>query len=261
MGREAQLRASCRGKRRKKKVTTDENLDPDVVRKGVQIHSELNPQLWEGDKLIPSVAKVLKRITDAFVTFLDVPDLEIKGVILTGSNAAFNYTEYSDIDIHIIVDYDSSVCSGLAENYFNTKRSLWNYSNDLKVRGFKVELYVEDTKNPVTAAGIYDLENDSWIKQPKPEKLKIDDEAVLVKASALAEEIDAMKETPTIEGIQRIFENLRAMRKAGLDSAGEFSVENLAFKALRNAGYLDDLWKLKQTLQNDLLVKEKKGIK
>jgi hypothetical protein len=43
------------------------------------------------------------------------------------------------------------------------------------------------------------------------------------------------------------------MRRAGLDSGGEFSVENLAFKVLRNMKYLDKLSKAYHQQQDDQL--------
>jgi hypothetical protein len=41
------------------------------------------------------------------------------------------------------------------------------------------------------------------------------------------------------ESFTKLKEKFRTMRSAGLKKAGEYSIENLVFKELRNRGYLD----------------------
>lgn len=208
----------------------------------VEYHDTLNPLIWDGEEMRLDVRVTLLKSALAFVEFLEVPDLKIQGVQFVGSNASFNYTDYSDCDVHIIIDFDESPCPELAENFFQTKKTLWNKIHDgVTVRGYKVELYAEDIKNPTKASGMYDLLNGAWIKKPAKEEPSFDSAAVTAKVEALANEIDAICAAGDKEDVNDMFDILRTMRKAGLMQAGEFSTENLAFKTIRNLGYIDKL--------------------
>jgi hypothetical protein len=48
--------------------------------------------------------------------------------------------------------------------------------------------------------------------------------------------------------IDKIKTRLKKFRSCGLETGGEFSYENLAFKFLRRSGYLKKLFKLKNKL-------------
>jgi hypothetical protein len=220
----------------------------------VEYHDDLNPKIWDGDKMHLDVRVTLLRSALAFIDFLDVPDLKVEGVQFVGSNASFNYTEYSDCDVHVIIDFEDSPCPELAENFFQTKKTLWNQMHEaVSVMGYKVELYAEDVKNPAHAAGVYDLINGEWLKKPEKEEPDVDSVALTAKAEALANEINAICATEDKDEINQMFDRLRTMRKAGLAKAGEFSVENLAFKTIRNLGYIEKLGKARLKAQDDEL--------
>jgi len=55
------------------------------------------------------------------------------------------------------------------------------------------------------------------------------------------------------EEAERVRSRIKEMRQAGLESAGEFSVENLVFKYLRNNGHLDRLSRLRRIAYDDEL--------
>lgn len=226
-------------------------IDAAEVNKGVAFHENLNPKLFNDNVLRKDVRLVLLKGALAFVEFLDVPGIMVEDVIFTGSNAAYNYTPYSDLDVHIIVDFDKNMCPELAENFFNTKKSLWNQTHNAKVRGYDVEMYVEDTKNPVTANGVYSLLDDKWVHHPTPTAPQWDDSAVLVKVENLADEIETLLAGPVKKSeIEAMFDRLRRMRKAGLAAKGELSVENLAFKILRNLGILEKMYNAKRAAED-----------
>lgn len=238
-----------------------ENLiKSDDVRDSFEFHGSLNPALWVtgSNEMKLEVRVALLRAADAFRDFIGLESLEIIDVIFTGSNAAFNYTKLSDLDIHLIVDYSTTECPTLADNLFTTKKSLWNRDRNIHVKGYAVEMYVEDTTNPVTANGIYSLLRGDWVKEPEARVPKWDDSAVLAKAEGMAEDIESVL-TGDKEAIEAVAERLRKMRRAGLDKGGEFSVENMAFKALRNLGFLDRLSQARRDAQDRELSLENKS--
>lgn len=212
------------------------------ILKQIQFHDTLNPLLWTGDKLRPEVRLKLFQAAVAFYRFLDLPRLIVKDIIITGSNAAYNYTELSDIDVHLLVDFTHSSCPQMASNFFTTKKALWSKTYDVTVRTHAIELYVEDIDVPVVANGIYSILHAKWLRTPSREPPKADDEALTQKVKAFAAEMDALLSgQPTIRDIDEMLNLIYELRQNGLMNGGEFSVENSAFKALRSLGYLDKL--------------------
>lgn len=230
---------------------SENKVNQDELARGFAFHERLNPQLWDGDTMLPEVRVALLRAAKAFYEFLEIPGLRVEDIVFTGSNAAYNYTEFSDLDVHLIVDFSESTCPGLADNLFTTKKNLWNRVHDITVRGQDVEMYVEDTANPVTAQGVYSLLRGEWVHKPKPEKPSWDDHAIAAKVELFADRIeDLLDNDPTKAEIDRLADRLKRMRRSGLAKGGEFSVENLAYKGLRNLGFLDRLWSARLEIQD-----------
>lgn len=206
----------------------------------------LNPAIWDKFKLKPKVADKLQQIADEFVEFLDVDQLDITDIIITGSNANYNWTEKSDIDLHIVVNLDEvrKNCPDLADDFFQSKKTLWNDNHDITIYKQPVELYVQDEKEPHIATGIYSLTKGKWNKKPTFSEPSIDDSAVEKKATQLKFEIgELIANKAGDEATKKLKDKIGDYRKAGLRTGGEFSTGNLTFKELRNTGYLEKLYK------------------
>lgn len=217
-------------------------------------HQNLNESLWdENDQLKPEVAEKLLEIARQFISKTQGADAEIKDITFTGSLANYNYSMLSDIDLHILIDFEElNDDIGLVRDYFNAVKALWNYLHDIRIKSYEVEVYVQDDNEPHFSSGIYSVMNNEWIKKPVPEEADVDNESITRKAESLMDQIDralALMEQDKYEEAHerglKISEKLKKLRKAGLETAGEYSVENLAFKTLRNNGYLEKLSNLK----------------
>jgi len=232
--------------------------------KDIKVHSELNQKLWKGEKLRPRVRKRLLKIAADFIDWLDVP-LNVSDITFTGSLANFNYSKYSDIDLHLILDFAKiDENQDLVRDFLLAKKSLWNDEHDIFIRGSEVEIYTENIGDPHHSTGIYSVLNDKWIKKPeKQQKEKIIDYyGVIHKANQLADLIDSainLSSLDKLEKIELLKDKIKKMRQCGLDSVGEFSVENMAFKALRRNGTLDRLSDIKTLAYDKSLTLENKG--
>jgi hypothetical protein len=80
-----------------------------------------------------------------------------------------------------------------------------------------------------------------WIEQPKKTKPDVDDGAVQRKLESVTHDVSAAIASGNLKKIETAKERITNMRKAGLERAGEWSVENLVFKQLRNIGVIDQL--------------------
>jgi len=206
-------------------------------------HRRLNPRLWRSHRLRIGVRLKLMQTAIAFYRFLDIPQLPVRDIVLTGSNAAFNYTSLSDIDLHLLVRYDETSCPALAGNFFTTKKSLWNQTYNIVIHHHPVELYVEDIADPVRANGIYSILHNIWLQTPTSTPPKRNDTAVLAKVGGYADEIETLLVgEPSPREVTDLLDRLQALRRNGLLRGGEHSVENVAYKTLRSLGFLQRLY-------------------
>lgn len=214
----------------------------DFVKGNVAYNRQLSPVAWSGDELRLPVKVALLRAAKFFTDYLDIPDFRVIDVVVTGSMANYNYTKFSDFDLHVVTSYAELECDDLAEAFYRAKKSIWNDRHDITIGGHDVELYVEDVEQPPVSAGVYSLLQDRWLKRPEYNPPAIDDRAINLKVADLAKQIDvAVDRADDPADISRITDKLRRMRRSGLDTTGEFGVENLTYKILRNLGYLDKL--------------------
>ena len=226
----------------------------DFVRNNVAYHKELNPVAWESGKMIPEVRERLLEIANRFVSYLEIPNFTVEDIVLTGSNANYNWTKFSDFDIHVVTNYSDLQCDDLAEAFYRAKKKIWNDEHDITIYGYDTELYVEDVKQPPVSEGVYSLLHDRWLSTPEYNQPTIDSPAVHAKVADLKKQIESAITTANDPmDLKRLSEKIRKMRQAGLDAGGEFSVENLAFKVLRNMKYLDKLSKAFHQQQDDQL--------
>lgn len=234
------------------------NESIDFVSNNISYSDMLNPIAWDDDKLKPEVQDRLLKIAGEFIKYLEVPNFKIEDVVLTGSMANYNWTKYSDFDLHIITDYNHLECDDLAEILYRAKKDLWNSYHDITIGGHEVELYVEDIKDPPVSAGIFSILDNRWISKPKFDRPFIDKNAVNAKVNDLIKQINTtIKTADSEDDIQRLKDKIRKMRRAGLDKNGEFSVENLSFKILRNMGLLDNMSLKQKKIQDKKLSLEK----
>ena len=209
-----------------------------------ETQSTLNPKLWDETSLKPNLRVKFTRIAKHFFDFLDI-DVPIMDIILIGSNANYNWTEHSDIDLHVVIDYQAvNKNLHLVKNYMLAKKSIWNTNYPLTYQGMAIELYAQDANEELhSSVGEYSILQGKWIKQPSSKTVTVDDDVIDQKARPIEFQIDALQESdPKLEiKIQNILLHLRRMRQTGLEAEGEYSIENLAYKKLRNSGHLERL--------------------
>ena len=210
-------------------------------------HHELNPILWDNNQLRPEVRVKLLEIARHFALYLNVPRLYLKDVTLSGSSAGYNYSDYSDIDLHLVVNKLES------EELFTAKKNLYNSQHDLHIQGIPVELYVQPANQPHHSAGIYSVLNDHWINEPVHEEPTIDPKDIKAKARNYAGKINSAMRSGDLAQCRETMDDLKRLRKAGLETGGEQIVENLAFKLLRARGQIDKLRKYIDKLTSDKL--------
>jgi len=225
------------------------------------VHDNFNQNIWDGDKLKKEISSVLKKISQDYYEFLKI-DTPIDDIIFTGSLANYNWSNFSDIDLHIVIDYSKiNKDEKLVEEYLAAKKELWNNKHDIKIKNFDVELYAQDLNGKLVATGVYSVKNDEWIKKPSFENPEIDKNSILKKIKSIIKQVEIICSSKDNELVQekgkKLKDKIKKMRQSGLDKSGEFSEENLAFKYLRNYKILDKLSnKMKDSYDKSLTINE-----
>jgi len=216
------------------------------------IQPDLNQKIWDGDTRVrPGVKGALMDIIEEFMEGLDM-DLDIKDVIVTGSIANYNWSKFSDIDLHILIDFaEVNDNEEMVKKFFDAVRSNWNKLHNILVKGHEVEIYIQDQHEPHISTGVYSLTDDRWLVKPKKVRPAIDRHTATKKMKQMAREVDKLVQIYNNRDYEGAFdfaeylkEKLKRMRRSGLDRSGIYSPENLAFKMLRRSGDIEKLFKV-----------------
>lgn len=242
-----------------------EIIEPDSVSvSSIQYHDKLNPLIWEDDdKMKDDVRKVLLQNTKRFIEFSDLENLNFDEVILTGSMANFNYNDDSDMDIHVLLVFEQiSENEEFVKEFLNLKKTIWNDKLNIQVKGHDVEMYYQNTKEAHHSTGTYSLIKNEWVTKPTSKIIDINTSNIQAKVSDYMNTIDELSKISDsklfLDKYNKVKDKIKKMRQGGLEKEGEFSSENLAFKVLRNNGYLGKLIELKNAfLTKELSLDEK----
>lgn len=215
-------------------------------------HDKLNPLLWKKDRLRKDVLNALLRIAHDWATFSRISFDSIKDIIITGGNCNYNYTSFSDLDLHLVVDMKNIIKDpDILDDWLYDKKVLWaKYHPNIRIKGYPVELYAQDEKQSIMKSqGVYSLIQDEWLAKPTRQNVQDlnNDKNLIRKIKYYMKQIDsftneftyATKET--INQARKLKARFHRMRAAGIQKSGEFAHENLIYKALRNMGKLDQL--------------------
>jgi len=228
--------------------------------KSFEVHDTFDPSIWDDEVLNSEVRSGLLKITNDFL--IDLPfNITPKDITLTGSLANYNWSKYSDIDLHIILDFtevDENL--ELVREFFRQLQTNWNNRHDITMKDYEVEIYFQDSNEPHISTGVYSIQNNVWLIKPTPMPVSIDYANVRKKAEEVSDRIDHIEKMmiddegeEVLDAVDRLKAKIRRMRKAGLEGAGQYSVENLAFKVLRRSEELRRLSDLKAKAYDELM--------
>lgn len=229
----------------------------------------LDPNLWDKNQnLDPKVAGRLLKIANDFYNSTGLKG-DIQDVLFLGSSANYTWNPSSDIDLHIVIDVaQQNITPDYARKFMDCLADKWNNEHKIVVKGHPVEVYLQDKSEPNSTpalaregTSIYSLIDKKWLVPPNPQNLKLDVEKIQKKYAKLAGQIEDLVKTENIQKLKDLMKSIRNYRNAGLAKGGEFSTENIVFKALRRTGMLTKLKNTINTLYDRGVSLKESGIK
>jgi len=233
-------------------------IGEEVEEESFEAQETLQPDIWEHNVLRPEIRERLIEIAKGFLNSLNT-DAEMQDLRFTGSLANYNWSQYSDVDLHLVVDFaDVNDNEALVKSFFDNARMRWNDNHDIKIHGFEVEIYIENAGEVHQSGGVYSILRDEWIEEPAPYAGDIDfatarkkSDDITTQVNLIAHIVDGGNFEAALKSIARLKEKISNMRRSGLEtSAREYSAENIAFKILRRDNVLKKLNILKQQAYN-----------
>ena len=212
----------------------------------LQYHNNLNPKLWDDGKLKSEVRGKLIQFAETWRDFAMIPKEMVQDIVMTGGNANYNYTDQSDIDVHLVVDRDGfGLPRDFIDQFLQDKKILWTMTHpDIKVYGYPLEPYAQDPSETIPMnQGQYSLMNDQWIQMPTNLNIDFTGNQVLQdKVDHYKQVIDRLiRSNASSNALKAIKNKITSARGPAIAKGGEFSLENLVFKELRNQGYIDKI--------------------
>ncbi len=236
--------------------SVDEIDSSEINMEQFEVKDELEPHLWLNGKLDSRVRLKLLDLTDDFIKTLNIKWAKPIDIVLTGSMANYNWSEYSDIDVHVIMDYsDISDKTDFVEKYFKSKRDEWSENHDeLTIFGYPVEMFVEDVNNPSDSSGVYSINTNEWVKEPanledmeeNPNYVREVAAKIITKIEKLCDKIDSETDCVKCEKyskkLERIYDFLKTKRGESLEKDGEMGFGNILWKIVKRMGYINMIW-------------------
>lgn len=215
--------------------------------KSFHLKDSLNPEIWTDYKIDEDIREELIQIAEDYFDDMELHNVDLIDIILTGSLANFNWSEYSDYDLHLLYDFSKiNEDEELVKKYLDANGKIWNTTHDIKIKGYEVEIYSQNITEKHTSSGQFSLKNNKWIIKPTKENFKVDEDAIKQKAETIMLSINEIENDlennidydDIVYKFKKIWKKIKESRKAGLERDGEYSVENLVFKLLRRNGYI-----------------------
>lgn len=215
------------------------------ILKSFELQDELCDKIYNDKKIMfNDVRETALEISNFFFEYIDIPRLFIYDIQLTGSLTNYNWSSYSDFDLHIICDIENDEMKELIDS----KRNIFKNSHSIQIKGFDLEPYIQDLNEVHVSLGTYSILKNKWLKTANKEEFEVDGKMIMRKVKMFKSYIEKCVKNNDEDGLTRVFEKIKKYRKSGLDKKGELSIENLVFKFLRRDGTIEHLMKEKNRI-------------
>jgi hypothetical protein len=221
-----------------------------------KMNDTLQPDIWENeDTMNEEIRTILIRIADDYWKGLDL-GFKYSDITMTGSLANYNWSKYSDVDLHIVFDQSKLGDNDeMVKELLDVKTRKWNGDHDITIKGFEVELYLQPEDQPHHSSGVYSIVNSEWVTKPQKQTISLDKPNIRKKYSQIVKTVNDIEKEKSnevkINRVEKLQDKIKKMRQSGLEEGGEYSVENIVFKLLRRNDIMEKLGDLSSNAYDD----------
>ena len=229
----------------------------------IKKHKHLDLKLWtDTNELKKIVSEMLMSIVWSYIdnvrglNAVDVCNSDIKDVFIYGSCANYFYTNKSDIDMCIILDFDKIFKRnpGLKnEQNFKLYYYNWAMTHKCKIYGRKIDVSFEDEKNTISPNGryrsgpVYSVMHNRWLFKPAiisdKEYKKIEKDSRLVCKQILHDYNVVKKNGFVFKDVQKLYKDIYYAKNIShkMNLEQPITYMYVAFRKIRGMGILDKL--------------------
>lgn len=209
--------------------------------------TELDPRLWQKQKLRPEVRQRVIEVSDALLSDLNVEDVSIQSIEVRGSNVSFEYDDLADFGVRVFLDtskYKGNIddLAARVKDYNAFIESRHEGKIFLYAVPLEVNFYVIRTArlNPVKGVGHYSISEDTWMELPTIQESKFERQKMLHDLVGFTSTYNDLISTYFAD--KRSFDcaqwndfskDLSKYRNEGIVKSGTRSTENLVYRLLR----------------------------
>lgn len=226
----------------------------DSILNSFKTRDTLSDKIWDNAdsenlseiKIKSDVRSHLLDIAQLFIESANVEPIDVQDIVVVGSICNYNWSKYSDIDLHVVIDKSKlGDNEELVDEFLKTKKETFTNVHNLTIHDFDVELYFQDMNEPLESKGIYSVLFNKWVSEPTKDSKEFDKSAIIKKVKYfynLFNKIKSLSEADAkVKAIDSLKDKIKKYRKAGLEKNGEMGVENMVFKYLRRIGFIEEL--------------------
>ncbi len=210
-------------------------------------HESLDSKFWVDFKLKPSVRDKSKELVINIFEGLDIPSVSIEDITLTGSNASYEYDDYSDFGIHVFLNTKNSKVNQIfIEDYLHAINQLIEFRYEGKVSFFGVPVEIvfhkerSGTHDVESGVGAYSILQDRWLMKPahnrstfNHQRMLTDTNQFINQYNLLVKEYFSSKATFSCSRFIDLRKSMKKYRREGIAKNGIRSTENLTYRLLR----------------------------
>lgn len=231
-------------------TTVDESTWPllleEKINEVMEQHTELNPLFWQQEQLDPTIQKKLQRIGTIYFHEIvrAIPGVKLKDILFIGGMANYFYNSDSDIDIHLLIDTSNlSYSDDFINHYLIYINKYWS-TKKIMLSNYRIELGAYTDSN--SAGGIYSILTNQWLTPPTRATINFSKETLKGVVEQHHHELmqlqDAYAMFPTTfdcAKFTRFLGDMSRSRSEGLRREGLTSIENFAYRVMRNLHELE----------------------
>ncbi|MCL9683497.1 hypothetical protein [Legionella maioricensis] len=236
----------------KNTIHSSDPLLEQKVNDAISPHATLNPYFFTNEQFNNFIEKRLLHVGNYYFAKIKkkFPDAKLVDILFVGSLAGYGYMNGSDVDLHLLIDFNVPCDKGLLNDYLTLLRTVW-HSEKISIGNYSVQITPVSVRDE--HGGVYSLLNHQWIEKPQREKIPYTKEELIHAIKTHQHELINLEkiynQTPNTLNCQKLIDYANALkiwRKQGLAQRGITSMENTTFRIMRALG---DLSTLTMTIQ------------